>query len=170
MGILGQCLDEEASSRCVCMHTPLTHPWACMDRTVIQLSLFISALLVRPAHVITSGVPMWEEEGLQNLLQILLLCTLRLRHAVSQQMLAACSPAQLTPCPRLGSLGCLRASGCRLCSLPRVSEGTCLLLFQPLISLAVSCPCPPSGVPSRVLNAESSLRPKPPPTPPVTPC
>lgn len=63
MGILGQCLDEEAPSCCVCTHTPFTHPRACMDGVVIQISLSISVLLVRPAHVITSGVPMWEEEG-----------------------------------------------------------------------------------------------------------
>lgn len=63
MGILGQCLDEEAPSCYVYIHTPLTHPRACMDRVVIQISLSISVLLVRPAHVITSGMPMWEEKG-----------------------------------------------------------------------------------------------------------
>lgn len=92
----------------------------------------------------------------------------RQKPAPSQQIWPACSPSHLTPMPWPGSFRWPRALGCLL--VASGFEGTCLLLFQPLISLAVSRPRPPSGVPSHVPSAESSLRPTPPPTPPVTPC
>ncbi|KAK2490404.1 hypothetical protein MC885_003150 [Smutsia gigantea] len=50
-----------------------------------------------------------------------------------------------------------------------VSEASVCICFSLLISLAASCPRPPSGVPSRVLSVEPPLRPLPL-KPPVTPC
>lgn len=78
MGILGQCLDEEASSsRCVHAHPPHTSMgMPGQGCHTAQPVYFCSP--VRAAHVITSAVAMWEEEGEQSLLQILQICTLRL--------------------------------------------------------------------------------------------